>query len=101
MTITFMLSGQTGLCCFRKNASHFTPRLWWGSWPGLVSGTLCLAGVVTCDLAHRTDHILHILIAHAVKHRRTEQPLVRVFSDRKLPSLVTEPLSIVRMQMNG
>src|SRR5439155_13359149 len=52
------------------------------------------------DLCYRPYDVLHVRVGHRRKHRKAQQPLVRVLRDLALSALVSEAL-IVWMPRNG
>ena len=53
------------------------------------------------DFGHSMQYIFHILIAHTMKHRQADQPLIGCLRDRKLSALVAKTFPVIRMVMNG
>ena len=51
-------------------------------------------------LVDRVNCVFHILIAHAMKHRQTDQPLVGIFRHRIVAAPVTETLPVVGVAMH-
>src|SRR5712692_6599145 len=69
---------------------HSPPRIY-SSWSPRI---------VQSDSADCLDHILHIFIRHAVKHRQTDQALVSGLGHGKFSALVTKAVTVIRMKMD-
>src|ERR1700690_3515122 len=59
-----------------------------------------LTSIVVHSFSHRANDVLHILIAHAMKHGQTDQPLVGSFRHRIFAAPVTEAFAVVRVSMH-
>ena len=52
------------------------------------------------NFRHGRNHVLHIAIAHSVKHRKAEETVESIFGDKIFTATMPESIAVIGMQMN-
>src|SRR3954466_10019110 len=60
-----------------------------------------LPSVVKPNLLRRLDHVIHILIAHAMKHGQADETLASSFRHREFAATITKTFAVIRMKTDG
>src|SRR4051812_29255159 len=60
-----------------------------------------LLSVVGPNLLQRFNHVVNILIAHAMKHGQADETFVGSFRYGKFAATITKTFTVIRMKMDG
>jgi len=57
--------------------------------------------VILRHFLHRADHVVGVLVRHAVKHRQADQAFVCSLGHGEFSASIAEAVAVVRMEVNG